>query len=106
MIGTMLEGHGYRVLSARNSRDARSILGSAETEVHLLLTDVIMPGLTGPELAQQARQTRPEIEVLFMSGYSEGSEGLSDGKFALIEKPFSADRLLHKLREVLGPSGV
>lgn len=105
VIATMLEGKGYRVLSARNSRDARRILESDHQEVHLLLTDVIMPGLTGPELAQQARQTRPKIEVLFMSGYSEGSDGLGETQFALIEKPFSADRLLHKLREVLGPPG-
>ncbi len=104
VIGTMLEGNGYRVLSARDARDAIGILDSAGSEIQLLLTDVVMPGLTGPELAEQARAGRPELNVLFMSGYSEGSERLvstEDSTVALIQKPFAGDQLLRKLREVL-----
>ncbi len=104
VIATMLEGNGYRVLSARDARDAIAILGSACDGIQLLLTDVVMPGLTGPELAEQARAKCPELDVLFMSGYSEGSERLvstEDSKVALIQKPFSGEQLLRKLREVL-----
>ncbi len=106
--GTMLEGHGYRVLSARNGRQASRVLEDAGDSIELLLTDVVMPGLTGPELAEQVREHRPELDVLFMSGYSEGSDGLAsfdESTMALIRKPFSADQLLRKLREVLRPAG-
>ena len=109
VIGTMLEGRGYRVLSARHASDARRILESSQDSIHLLLTDVVMPGLTGPALARQAQQERPELEVLYMSGYSDGSDGLAgldDSEMALIQKPFSTDRLLRKLRQVLGPTSV
>jgi len=104
VIATMLESKGYRVLSARNAGEAEKVLGSPAGPIHLLLTDVVMPGRTGPELADQARRERPDLNVLYMSGYSEASEDLDrlgDPAVALIQKPFSADRLLHKLREVL-----
>ncbi len=104
VIGTMLEGKGYRVLSAHDAKAAIAVLDDAASEVELLLTDVVMPGLTGPELAEQARAARPELDVLLMSGYSEGSEGLintEDDAVVLIQKPFSAEQLLRKLREIL-----
>ncbi len=103
VIGTMLEGHGYDVLSARNGKAAIHLLEQTVKDVHLLLTDVVMPGLTGPELACQARQERSEIKVLYMSGYSEDSDRtkFTDPAMALIQKPFSADRLLYQLRQVL-----
>ncbi len=104
VIGTMLEGNGYRVLSARDARDAIAILDGTCDDIQLLLTDVVMPGLTGPELAEQAQAGCPGLDVLFMSGYSEGSERLvssEDSTVALIQKPFSGEQLLSKLREVL-----
>ncbi|MEM7584127.1 MAG: response regulator [Acidobacteriota bacterium] len=103
VIATMLEGHGYRVLSARNGRSAIRLMRQSSEAIHLLLTDVVMPGLTGPELARQARDVRPLIQVLYMSGYSESADGLKldDASMALIQKPFSADRLLYQLRQVL-----
>ena len=104
VIGTMLEGKGYRVLSAHDAKAAIAILDDAASDVQLLLTDVVMPGLTGPELAERARATRPDLDVLLMSGYSEGSEGLinaEDDTVVLIQKPFSGEQLLRKLREIL-----
>ncbi len=110
VIGTMLEGYGYRVLSARNSEEASRLLDETGENIHLLLTDVVMPGLTGPQLAERARRARPDLEVLFMSGYTEDSDGLEsldDPNVALIPKPFSTDQLLRKLHEVLrsAPAG-
>ena len=108
VITTILEGHGYRVLSARNGREASRILDGSERDIQLLLTDVVMPGLTGPELADQIRQVLLETEVLFMSGYTESSgrlDGLDEETMALIQKPFSTDQLLRKLKEVLHPGG-
>ena len=104
VIGTMLEGKGYRVLSAHDAKAAIAILDDSSVDIQLLLTDVVMPGLTGPELAERARATRPDLEVLLMSGYTEDTEGLihtADEAVLLIQKPFSADQLLRKLREVL-----
>ena len=104
VIGTMLEGKGYRVLSAHDAKAAIAVLDDVSNDIQLLLTDVVMPGLTGPELAQQARAARPDLDVLLMSGYSEGSESLintEDDAVALIQKPFSAEQLLRKLREIL-----
>ncbi len=104
VIGTMLGGNGYRVLSAHDAKAAIAVLDDPASDVQLLLTDVVMPGLTGPELAEQARAARPDLDVLLMSGYSEGSEGLintEDDAVVLIQKPFSAEQLLRKLREIL-----
>ena len=105
VIGTILEASGYHVLSARSGGEAAKALSRSDVDIHLLLTDVVMPGLTGPELAKQARSARPELEVLFMSGYTEDSNGLGrngGSRVALIQKPFTSDQLLRKLREVLG----
>ena len=104
VIGTMLEGKGYRVLSAHDAKAAIETLGDADHKIQLLLTDVVMPGLTGPELAERVRAVRPELPVLMMSGYSEDSESLvnsEDESVTLIQKPFSAEQLLRKLHEIL-----
>ncbi len=108
VIGTMLEGKGYRVLSARDVRSAIALIDEAANDVQLLLTDAVLPGLTGAELIERGRVARPDLQVLLMSGYSEGAEGIintEDDTVALIQKPFSAEQLLRKLREVLRSTG-
>ena len=70
----------------------------------LLLTDVVMPGMSGTELVERMRSTRPELKVLLSSGYTDDvvmRHGIAEQRVAFIEKPFSPDSLLRKVREVL-----
>jgi two-component system phosphate regulon response regulator OmpR len=69
--------------------------------LHLVLTDVIMPGIHGPELARQLQAIR-QVPILYMTGYAGGLEALHVSEVACIQKPFSADSLARKVREVLG----
>ena len=99
----MLERHGYRVRTASNAREALAVATSMMT-IDLLLTDVVMPGLSGKELAGRLAVTHPRMRVLFMSGYSEdiiAHEGVLDAGVDLIVKPFAADSLLRRVRGVL-----
>ncbi len=105
----ILESHGYRVLEARDGREALEMAERHAGPLHLLLTDVVMPTMSGNELAQHLRMSRPEAKVLYMSGYSENlvsHQGILDADVALIEKPFAEESLLQRVREILddGPS--
>ena len=95
---------GYRVLAARDGSEALAISKRHRGEIHLLLTDVVMPGMSGPELAKKLARSCPRMRILYMSGYSDirmFTEGrLSEGT-ALILKPFMQNELLGKVREVL-----
>ena len=77
------------------------------SQIHLLLTDTIMPGMNGPELAKQVQSIRPEIKVLFMSGYTDKviscTAALEPGT-AFLQKPFTPQTLTHKVHEVLNPT--
>ena len=99
---------GYIVLAASNPQDAQSICAQHGTAVHLLLTDVIMPGLTGRELAKRLTAQHPRMRVLYMSGYTYGivaqsgmQNGLLDDGVAFLQKPFTPSALTEKVREVL-----
>lgn len=99
-----LEGDGYHVLLASNPREAIRIAENHHTPIHLLLTDVVMPDMNGRELAEHLLAKRPEMRVLYMSGYTNGI--LSEHAFraedaAFIEKPFSRDALSRKVRLTL-----
>lgn len=99
-----LEGDGYQVLLASNPREAIRIAENHHAPIHLLLTDVVMPDLNGRELAEHLLAKRPEMRVLYMSGYTNGI--LSEHAFraedaAFIEKPFSHDALSRKVRHTL-----
>jgi two-component system cell cycle sensor histidine kinase/response regulator CckA len=104
LVQTILEGGGYRVIGAANPREAEIALGDRLDEVDVLVTDVIMPGGTGPALFAQLRCTSPRLRVLYISGYS-GDTSFRNGELdpgvAFLQKPFTADSLLRKLREVL-----
>jgi len=100
----VLERHGYRVLEAEDGEAALSLCSSAEVEIDALVTDVVMPRVGGYELARLVRRDRPDVGLLFISGYPEprGRGALGPPRGApVLQKPFSADALLAKLRDVL-----
>lgn len=94
---------GYRVLAASGGEEALAYLADVAQPVDLLLTDVVMPGLSGPELSDRAAALRPGLPVLYMSGYSHDlmPERTLRAGVRLVEKPFTADLLLTRVREVL-----
>ena len=99
-----LENQGYRVIDAPDGAAAIKISQAHKGPIHLLLTDVIMPGKNGRELANQISPTRPEMRVLYMSGYTEnhiGHNGTLDEGITLLQKPFTLPALKAKVREVL-----
>ena len=99
-----LENQGYTVLEAPDGAAAIQISQAHTGPIHLLLTDVIMPGMNGRELANQISPTRPEMRVLYMSGYTEnhiGHNGTLDEGITLLQKPFTLPALKAKVREVL-----
>jgi CheY-like chemotaxis protein/nitrogen-specific signal transduction histidine kinase len=96
--------NGYHVLTAASGREAIALVRGYEGDIHLLVTDVVMPKMLGKEVAEQIGQLRPDIEVLFMSGYAQpvlASQGRLEPGVALVEKPFSEAALLAKAGQVL-----
>lgn len=107
-IRRALEPPGYTILSAGNGTDAIAIEAAHRGPIHLLLTDIIMPDLQGPDLARRIRRRRPEIKVLYMSGFvgHEAVPAASPGS-AFLPKPFTRDVIATKVRELLDfPGGV
>lgn len=104
---TVLKEHGYRVLSAANGDDALLLARRHLGPIHLLLTDVVMPHMTGKELADRLTPLRPEIKVLYMSGYTAdiiARRELLESEASFLAKPFAPHALAMKVREVLGPA--
>jgi CheY-like chemotaxis protein len=99
---------GYEVLEARNGADALKIVQSNRAGIDLMMTDVLMPGMRGQELAARARAVCPSMKVLFMTGYADGSiegiEGPGDAKAEVLMKPFSAEALEARVRDLLHPN--
>ena len=104
LVRKILQKQGYSVLEAGSGEEALSIAASHGGEIHLLLTDVIMHGLSGRELHEQLRRQRPETKVLFVSGYT-GDELATEGALpegaAFLQKPFSLSALLAQVRTIL-----
>jgi len=99
-----LETQGYKILEAEDGAAALQIVDGYQEPINLLLTDVIMPGMNGRELASQISKLRPEVRVLYMSGYTEnaiGHDGTLDAGINLLQKPFSLPALRDRVREVL-----
>jgi two-component system cell cycle sensor histidine kinase/response regulator CckA len=104
----VLESYGYRVLSADNGAAALKLAERFSGEIHLMLTDVVMPGMTGRELGERMKPLRPRMKVLYMSGYTENviaRQGVLEPGIAFISKPLTPEDLAAKVREVLGPLG-
>ncbi|MDX6382577.1 MAG: two-component system, cell cycle sensor histidine kinase and response regulator CckA [Blastocatellia bacterium] len=100
----VLQSKGYRVLGACNGDEAIKLAGQHEGTIELMVTDVVMPLLGGRELAEKLFVTRPEMRVLYMSGYTDDAivhHGVLDGSVAFLEKPFAPDALALKVRQVL-----
>ena len=100
----VLRGLGYTVLTASNGEEALRVAETYNGEIHLLLTDVVMPQMGGKPLATVLREKRPELKVLFSSGYTDNSivhHGVLDSGLQFLQKPFTLDGLSRKVREVL-----
>jgi PAS domain S-box-containing protein len=100
----ILARNGYQVLLAANGCQAIEVAASCPGPLHALVTDVVMPGMQGREVADRVRAVHPGVRVLYMSGYTQGllgAQGILDPGIQLIEKPFSQAALLTKLRAVL-----
>ena len=104
LVSTVLGARGYRVLDACDGRSAVQLAAAAPDAIDLLLTDVIMPDITGKQVADEIRQARPRMRVLFMSGYPGeviARRGVLEGGVAYLAKPFTIEALAAKVREVL-----
>jgi DNA-binding NtrC family response regulator len=100
----ILKKQGYNVLEASQGLDAFLICEEHEKPMHLLLTDVVMPKMSGRELADRIVSIHPEIKVLYMSGYTDNAiahHGILEKGTNFIQKPFTVDGLARKVREVL-----
>ena len=96
--------NGYEVFEAPEPKEALSVSEVHRGPIHLLLTDIVMPGMSGPELYERIAPLHPQMKVLFMSGYTDRDvfgEGTLNAGDAFIQKPFSLDALARKVRDVL-----
>jgi len=104
LTARVLEAQGYVVLRASLPSEALRVAADRELVIHMLLTDVMMPEMNGPELATALAVHRPQLKLLYMSGYAAdviGPGGVLDGRATFIEKPFVGRQLAAKVREVL-----
>jgi two-component system cell cycle sensor histidine kinase/response regulator CckA len=98
-----LTRHGYKVVTANNGEEALEVLNRGE-EIALLISDVVMPGMDGPAMVEEARKSRPELPILFMSGYAEEQlrKSIDLDKVAFLPKPFSVQELAEAARRAIG----
>jgi PAS domain S-box-containing protein len=104
LTNKVLELSGYTVLAAGNLDEALKMAEARNWAVHLLLTDVIMPGGSGPDVADRLKERCPDLKILYMSGYTGTAmahQGILKSGNPLLQKPYSPDALLQKVREVL-----
>ncbi len=105
LVRETLASKGYNVLEAENGQSGLAIAAAHAGTIDLIITDVVMPGMSGRELADQLVAARPEVKVLYLSGYTEDtivSEGTIESGKAFLQKPFTLQSLSRKVREVLG----
>ena len=100
----MLQNNGYTVLEANSGAQALEILTQNKQSIQLVISDVIMPGMSGPDMARTIHDEYPAIRFLFISGYPDHHlqhQAILDEKIPFLQKPFSPFTLTHKVREVL-----
>ena len=100
----VLQRYGYNVLEARRGEEALTICQRHPAAIHMVVTDVVMPGMSGPELVERLGALRPEIKVLYTSGYpgeAIAHRGLLDQGITFLQKPFAVAELARKVREAL-----
>jgi CheY-like chemotaxis protein len=103
-----LQSRGYQVLVASNGVEALQVAERHSGPIRLLITDVIMPQMSGPELAKSLKKVRRNTEVLYMSGYTDdrvGEVSPADGELTLLQKPFYIDELVRKIQEIVARNG-
>lgn len=106
LLEEVLRNAGYRVLIADGGWSAIETYESLGAPIQLLLTDVIMPDLTGPVLAERLRSRQPDLQVLFISGFHDADlvqRFVSNKGFSLLPKPFTVDGLLREVKQSLSP---
>ena len=104
LLRKVLTEHGHTVLEARHGRDALMLAERYERPIHLLVTDVVMPEMGGPELAQRLVERRPDLQVIYVSGYTNDEvlrRGIPEEGAAFVQKPFASEDLMRRVREVL-----
>jgi CheY-like chemotaxis protein len=101
----ILQERGYVVLEARNGREALEVAARTPGPINLLLTDVVMPGMTGPDLARRLAIGRPGLKILYVSGHPDrGEDGEARAPGLFLHKPFSPEALAARVREALDPA--
>jgi two-component system, cell cycle sensor histidine kinase and response regulator CckA len=101
LVVTILERANFRVLSAANGPDALSLAAQTEGRIHLLLSDVDMPFMSGPDLGEELKKLRPGMHVMLMSGGANGELLVLNYGWAFIQKPFVPVKLVQMIQEVL-----
>lgn len=107
LLKRVLSEAGYNVLGAESGEDALEVAASFAGRIHLLLTDLTMPGISGQQLSAALVQRRPDLQVIYMSGYCDrAAAGLNSlhGSVAFLQKPFGRPSLLAAIHEVLPPT--
>jgi DNA-binding NtrC family response regulator len=99
MMRSFLEQKGYMVLDARTGEEALKLSSAFSNDIHLLVSDIVMPGMRGTELADHLRRARPGLKVLLMSGYS--PVDIDQRSIHLLEKPFAMEDFGHRVRRVI-----
>jgi CheY-like chemotaxis protein len=104
LVRQILQGTGYAVLETETGEEALQVCHQYAGPIHLLLADVVLPGMSGPALAQRLAPARPRLRVLYMSGYAQdiiAHHGMLDRPGGYLQKPFTPDALLSQVRETL-----
>ncbi|MBK7863535.1 MAG: response regulator [Archangiaceae bacterium] len=107
-VHRVLASTGYRVLEASRGRDALTLVEAVRTPVHLVLTDLQLPEMSGPDMVKKLRALSPEMKVLYMSGFAGGAlsrQGIVEPGMSFLQKPFTPDVLMHKVRAALDGGG-
>lgn len=104
LLSRLLDACGYKVLEASDGQSALALFESHREEIDLLLTDVVMPRMGGPELAEKFQSLRPGLPVLFVSGYTDDAivrDGVLDLDVNFLQKPFSLETVSRRVRQLL-----